>query len=570
MRHLKWYYLIVLGLSILPLISIFTIPQFPHVHDGIVHLARMGAYFKALQDFQIPVRWAGDLNYGYGMPLFNFIYHVPYLLSSLFISLGFGLVGTFKIVLSLSFLLSGAFMFAFAKAFFKDDKKALLVAVFYQFAPFRFIEMFVRGSLGEVYTYAFFPAVLFGLTLLFRKISIRHVVITAFATALLILSHNALSLTFFGICILFILFFAKSRKNIVLALTSLFLGLMLSSFYWVPAIFEHKYTYGDLFMKDVFRFHFPPIQNFFIPNFTNAKFLQTGGISVHIGLFHSIALLLSVIMLLSVRKLNNRHSGDLERSVEDSRISYRGWRFWASQNDGKMILFCLLVFLTAIFFMSSLSIFIWERVSFLRQFQFSWRFLGVVIFATSLMSLSFFYINIFKKKWVFITLITLVVCSTLYYWRPPLGFETIDEKYYWKYPLNTTYFGETDVIWSAGGKSSYPKQRVEVIGGKAIIKNFKKKSNLHTFLVDAQSKAQLVDHTQYFPGWRVMVDNKEVKIEFQDPNNRGEITFWVPKGRHFVEIKFKESQIRLFSDVLSIATLIGIFVVIVARKILIK
>jgi len=539
MRHFKWYYLIVLSLSILPLISIFSTSQFPHVHDGIVHLARMGAYFKALQDFQIPVRWAGDLNYGYGMPLFNFIYHVPYLLSSLFISLGFGLVGTFKIVLSLSFLLSGAFMFAFAKAFFKDDKKALLVAVFYQFAPFRFIEMFVRGSLGEVYTYAFFPAVLFGLTLLFRKVSIPNVVITAFATALLILSHNALSLTFFGICVLFILFFAKSRKNIVLALTSLFLGLMLSSFYWVPAIFEHKYTYGDLFMKDLFRSHFPPIQNFFIPNFTNTEALQTGGISVQFGLFHVIAIILGFFVLLKKKtEIKNK----------------------------QIVIFSLILIASSLFIMSNFSLFLWEKISFLRQFQFSWRFLGVVIFATSLMSLSFFYTNIFKKKWVFITLITLVVCSTLYYWRPPLGFETIDEKYYWNYPLDTTYYGETDVIWSAGGASSYPKQRVEVIGGKAVIKNFKKKSNLHTFLVDAQNEAQLVDHTQYFPGWRVMVDNKEVKIEFQDPNNRGEITFWVPEGKHFVKVLFEETPIRLIADILSITTLLGMLSALVLRN----
>ena len=161
MRFINKYYLIVLGLSALPLISIFSTSQFPHVHDGIVHLARMAAYFKALQDFQIPVRWAGDLNFGYGMPLFNFIYHVPYLLSALFIFLGFGLVSTFKIVLSLSFLLSGVFMFAFAKAFFKDDKKALLVTIFYQFAPFRLVELLVRGSYGEVYAYTFFPLVLF-------------------------------------------------------------------------------------------------------------------------------------------------------------------------------------------------------------------------------------------------------------------------------------------------------------------------------------------------------------------------------------------------------------------------
>jgi len=539
MRYINKYYLIVLGLSALSLVSIFTTSQMPHVHDGIVHLARMSAYFKALQDFQIPVRWAGDLNYGYGMPIFNFIYHVPYILSSLFLFLGFGLVSTFKIVLALSFLLSGIFIFAFAKEFFKDDKKALLIATFYQFAPFRFVELMVRGSFGEVYTYAFFPAVLFGLTMLFRKISIPNVVITAFATAFLILSHNALSLTFFGICLLFILFFAKSRKNIVLALTSLFLGLVLSSFYWIPAILEHKYTYGDLFMKDLFRSHFPPIQNFFIPNFTNINTLQTGGITTQIGFFHTIAIILATILLFA-KKLD--------------RLSK------------KISIFSLILFITTLFLMQPTSLFLWENISFLRQFQFSWRFLGVVVFVTSLLAISFMNIKIFKQRWTFTMLLGLVIASTVYYWKPPLGFDTIDERYYWNYPLNTTYFGETDVIWSGGPATSYPKQRVEVISGKAGIKNFKKKSNLHTFLVDAENKIQLIDHTQYFPGWRVNVDNKPVKIEFQDPNHRGEITFWVPKGEHFVKVVFGESPIRFVADLLSFGTLFFLILIVIFRK----
>lgn len=557
MRHLKWYYLIVLGLSILPLISIFSTTQFPHVHDGIVHLARMGAYFKALQDFQIPVRWAGDLNYGYGMPLFNFIYHVPYLLSSLFLFLGFGLVNAFKIVLALSFLLSGIFMFAFAKELFKDEKKALLVAIFYQFAPFRLVELLVRGSYGEVYAYTFFPLVLFGLVKVIQKREPIFVIVTGIPTALLILSHNALSLTFFGIAVLFTIFFGKAtsdvgkqKKNILFGMMGLVIGLFLSAFYFLPAIFEHKYTYGDLFMKDLFRSHFPPIQNFFIPNFTNTEFLQTGGISVQFGLFHVVAIILGFFALFK-KKLEIKNK--------------------------QTIMFLIILVACSLFIMSNFSMFFWERISFLRQFQFSWRFLGVVAFATSLLSINFLSFKLFTKKWVFITFIFFVVFSTSYYWKPPLGFDPvgrgsgkIDEKYYWSYPLNTTYFGETDVIWSAGAKSSYPKQRVEVIGGKAVIEDFKKKSNLHTFFVDAETKAQLVDHTQYFPGWVVEVDKREVEVEFQDPNNRGEVTFWVPKGKHFVEVRFKESPIRFFSDVLSLATLVGILVFIFARKIPIK
>ena len=389
MRHFNKYYLIVLGLSIPPLISIFSTLQFPHVHDGIVHLARMAAYFKALQDFQIPVRWAGDLNYGYGMPLFNFIYHVPYLFSAFFIFLGFGLVFTFKIVLSLSFLLSGVFMFAFAKEFFNPsadgDKKALLVTIFYQFAPFRLIELLVRGSYGEVYAYTFFPLVLFGLVKIFQKKEAIFVIITGAATSLLILSHNALSLTFFGMCVLFILFFAKSKKNIAWGLTSLFLGLMLSAFYWIPAIFEHKYTYGDLFMKDLFRSHFPPIQNFFIPNFTNTEALQTGGISVQFGLFHVIAIIFGFFVLLK-KKTEIKHK--------------------------QIIMLSLILIASSLFIMSNLSLFLWERISFLRQFQFSWRFLGIVVFVTSLLAISFMNIKIFKQRWIFIMLLGLVVIST--------------------------------------------------------------------------------------------------------------------------------------------------------------
>src|SRR5213076_3108008 len=95
-----------------------------HTHDGYPHLARIPAYMKALKDGEFPVRWAGDLNYGYGMPLFNFYYQLPYFIASGLLFFGLGLVNSFKISISLSFLLSGIFMFAFAKEFFQDNKKA--------------------------------------------------------------------------------------------------------------------------------------------------------------------------------------------------------------------------------------------------------------------------------------------------------------------------------------------------------------------------------------------------------------------------------------------------------------
>lgn len=523
------YYIILVLISFLPLASFYITSDLLHTHDGLVHLARIGAYFKALRDGQFPVRFAGDLNYGYGMPLFNFIYPLPYLIASVFVFLGFGLVDAFKLTLVLSYLLSGVFMFAFAKEFLSDIKKGFLVAIFYQFASFRIIEILTRGALGETYAYSFFPLALLGLTCLFKKQTIRNFLIASLGTAFLILSHNSVSLIFFALSFGFILFFAKNKKEFAVGLGALVFGLLLSAFYFLPALLEHKYTYGDLFMKKLYLVNFPPFQNLLAPNLINSPLFWVGKVPVQIGLFQILAVISSIIV-----------------------IFFRKIDFTAK----KLIIFCILIFIIALFFMHPTSKILWERISFLRQFQFPWRFLSAVVFSTSLLSVSFFSFNFFKKTPIYYLAVAFVIISSIFYWIPKESFDKINENYYWNFPLNTTYYGEADVIWSAGPAKSYPKQRVEIISGNAQIKKFNKKSNLHTFQVDAKTSAVIIDHTQYFPGWRVYIDAAPAAIEFQDINHRGEIEFSIPRGKHNVRVIFEETRIRFLADILSILALL--------------
>ncbi len=179
-------------------------------------------------------------------------------------------------------------------------------------------------------------------------------------------------------------------------------------------------------------------------------------------------------------------------------------------------------------------------------------------FVLSLLSVSFFSFSFFQKKVWFYILVFGVVFSTIWYWTPQLGFSKIAENDYWNYPLNTTYFGETDVIWSAGPAGSYPKNRVDVIGGQATVTYFSKKSNRQTFTLQAKTRAQLVDHTQYFPGWRVFADGKEIPVQFQDEHWRGQLTFFVSPGNHNISVIFTETAIRLFADYLSVFSF-GVF-----------
>lgn len=530
MKLLKSPLLLVVLLSMLPIVSWFLTTDLPHTHDGPVHLARMAAYFKALGDGQILPRWAGDLNYGYGLPLFNFIYHAPYLVSSVFLSLGFGLAQTFKIVAAVSFLVSGTFMYLFAKTFFKNEGAAFLVAILYQFAPFRLVELTVRGSLGELYTYAFLPLVLYSLVKLVENGSVIFFILTAVAAALLITSHNSISLVFFAAAALFVFVVAPKRKRVLLGFVALACGVLFSAFYWLPAIAEHKYTYGDLFMKELYTTHFVPLRNLLLPNVTNDPRLHVGGVSVQIGAIHLIAVATACFMFWKKR--------------------------WKDQQEKKLVFFIVLIFATALFFMTEPSRPLWERVTLLRQFQFPWRLLSILTLTTALAGSLLLTISFFQKKSVYVSLIVATILATTVFWKPPLGFDRVtDEGQFWNYPLNTTYFGETDLIWSAGPAKGYPKAQAEIIEGDGSIQNISKRSNRHTYAVSAQSRVRLVDHTQYFPGWRVYVDGRKVPIEFQDQNWRGMITYFVEAGSHNVKVAFEKSKVQLFAEVLSLATL---------------
>lgn len=524
----KELFLVVL-LSLLPFIFIFSTNSFFYTQDGWTHLARAGGFYKALLDGQLPVRWAGDLNYGYGMPLFNFVFQMPYLIMSLFIFLGTGLVTALKLTTLISFVFSGIFMYLFAREFFKDEKKAVLVAVFYQFFPFHLVDMLVRGSIGEMFAFTFLPLVLYGVVLCIKKLSLRALVYIVLGTAGLVLSHLATGAVFLAIAGIFIILFSESRKKTFIALSSMVVGLGLSAYYWMPAVIDHKYTYGSLFAKDLYASHFVPFINFFIPNFFNSPNLRTGDVPIQVGLFHSIGVLIALWIFFVAKK--------------------------TKEIDKKLLLFCFTILIVAFFIMQPVSLFVWQNVPLFEQFQFPWRFLGVVGFAMSLLAVSFLALPFFKKQLVFVGLLFLVVGSTAWYWYPQLGFRTVNENDYWTYPLDTTYFGETNLVWSAGPASSYPKKRIEIIDGQAEISNIQKKSNVHTYTITAKGNARIVDHTQYFPGWEVLVDGQSVPIQFQDPSHRGEITYAVSQGIHKVRMQFGETKTRFIADVISIVSL---------------
>lgn len=533
------YFWLILLLSFLPTFFLLKNPLLFHTHDGVVQLARQAAWFKLFQNGQFPPRWADGFNYGYGSAVLIFMYPWPYFLGSLFLSMGTSLVMAFKLVCFLSFWLSGLFLFGFAREFFQDEKKSLIASVLYQFASFRFAEIVTRGAYGEIWTYTFAPLVFWGLTKIFNKKYLSGFLLTSFSSALLILSHNSISLAFFAAILLFVIFVNRQRFGLIASGFSLAFGLALSAFYWLPALWERRFTYGDLFMKDTFKEHFPTLKQLLLPNFLNTVSGQVGDVPVGIGFFHVLALVMAVIFYFRMKK---------------------------TSKEKRLLGFCLAITAVALFFMQPISYYFWSKIALLRQFQFSWRLLSLIVLASSLAGgvvySRIFFLKGFPRLFIFLGLVVLVSVA---YWRP-ISFDFVDEGDFWNYPLSSTHYGEADTIWLAHQPQQYPEKRVEVIGGEGEIVDFQKDFDQQKFTVKSKTEVSVLSHTQFFPGWRVFVNGQETEIQFQDQNHRGLITFRLPVGESKVVLKFGRTKDRFLAETISLVSFVVYLLVLFLRK----
>ena len=103
MKKSLQFYLGVLFFSIIisiPLLIPYLHSGYFPTHDGEWAVVRLSDMFREVRDFQFPPRYSGNLNFGYGYPLFNFAYPFPYYIGIVIHMLGFGFVDTIKIISS--------------------------------------------------------------------------------------------------------------------------------------------------------------------------------------------------------------------------------------------------------------------------------------------------------------------------------------------------------------------------------------------------------------------------------------------------------------------------------------
>ena len=223
----------------------------PQTADGIIHLYRLVELDNLFQHGVLFSRWAPDLIYGLGLPLFNFYALLSYYLAEVFHLLGLSLVNALKAAFCLAILGSGATMYLYVRDVF-GKIPAIVAAVAYMYAPYQLYDSLFRGILPEVLALALFPLVMWSFRRLATLEDRRYIVIGALGLAALPLTHTTSTLIIFPLLVAYVvalLLLNRERRfigeaanhrysGVVLALA---LGLALSAFFTLPAILERQW-----------------------------------------------------------------------------------------------------------------------------------------------------------------------------------------------------------------------------------------------------------------------------------------------------------------------------------------
>ncbi len=528
-RHAFLTHLILLILvSLLALWPFFHKGYFP-THDGEWMVIRATAFHRTLRSGQFPVRFVDRLNNNYGYPVMNFLYPLPFYGAEVPKILGFGFVDSVKTVFVISSVLSVVAMFWALRQMF-TPAAAFAGALIYLFIPYRFVDLYVRGSIGENFAFAIIPLI-FGSIIKIQKGHKIFYPLLSISTALLILSHNVIAVLFIP---LFILLSAVAYKKSLITITaSMLLGVLLSAFFTIPAIYDLQYVRLSQIKVSNISDHLVPLGRLIIPSWGYGPNPNgQDAMSVQIGLI-AITILLASIYLLIIRRKKN-----------------------------PLAPFLATLLIIAVLLMDKQSQFIWQAVPKIDIIQFPWRLLSLIVFITSFLA-SFVIDSQNKKKPATALLIAIAVISSVLYIKPQ-SFVDRGDSYYATNEGTTTVADEYLPLWVKEKPKDRANEKIIISQGQITSQNIRPSNYEAVIFSNGGTKVQV--NTIYFPGWQVKVDpdpchvnlciNSSDRIDHPN-NNNGLINFELPKGKHKVIIEYTESSVHLASDLISLAALLA-------------
>lgn len=480
---------------------------------------KLFSFYKNLAAGNVVPQWSAELNAGYGYPQFIFTYHFPYYIASIFHFLGFHLINSVKLTLALTYLLSGLFFYTWIQKH-ASEKASFIGGMLYQFAPYRFITLHFRATLGESTALMILPICALALYNYFEKKTFLSEVLAGISIALLILSHHAVSML--GIPFLLSYSLYLGHMQFWKVLRPFIIGLLLSAYYWMPILLESHYTLQAQSVISVLHY---PLIDFFVSSWRFGLLYQGphGELSPALGYVHWIVIIIACFMLFQ-KKLK--------------RLSI------------------LMLSLFFVYFLSAQSFSpTWTLLPILHKIQFSYRFLGILVFISA--ALGALLSQHMKTFHVYI-LIGVLFITTFINWGNRKVIPYAPHSDFIAFAPYITEKGEgfdpAIPKWvdpKHPWKTVVPAQHLEAIDGRFTIMREKRGYTEHEYRLNVPETTKFIDNTYYFPGWHVFVDGKETAIT----PDQGLISFIVPSGTQAINVWFSPTPIRQFSSAISLLTL---------------
>src|SRR3989344_7190058 len=182
------------------LIILLTAPSFTTLlqpgyfgHHDDLQIFRIYQMDKCFKDGQIPCRWVPDMGFGYGYPLFNYYPVMPYFLGEFIHLFGFSLIVSVKILAILSLLISGITMFLLGR-FLWGNLGGLVSSMFFVYAPYHAVDIYVRGAFAEAWSLSWTPAVFLMIAKVVKEPSGKNIILLFLFSAPFLMSHNLMEL----------------------------------------------------------------------------------------------------------------------------------------------------------------------------------------------------------------------------------------------------------------------------------------------------------------------------------------------------------------------------------------
>lgn len=541
LKYKEWIFVFLIGMSVSwPL---FAPGYFSH-HDDL-QVLRVYEMRQCIEDFQIPCRWSKNLGFGNGFPIYNYYGVFPYYIGGL-ISFVTGYILSAKILFFVAVFGAAVSMWLLTRELF-DKYSAAVATSLYVYAPYRALDIYVRGALAEAWSIALLPLVMYGFLKLSKESRQRWFLLATFSLLGLLTSHNIMTIFFGPILVMWLIWCGVVYKaGIGRICLSFALGVLLSSFFLFPAFLEKGLIQNESLTRfDLdFRVHFVTITQLFFSRFWGYGASVEGpwdGLSFQVGwpLWWMIPM---AVVLLVIRFFKKDFQSNMKIVV--------------------LLLVLIVIFLLSVFMTHNKSAFIWEEISLLHFAQFPWRFLAVSIFSASLIGAGFVYL--LPKQLKMLMVIGIVLLSVVF----NVGYFQPDKYYFESTDANKLSGSEWDRQTSSIILDYLPKTAFEprekapaqpiVVSGEGEVSGYVAKSNSYSFKFITANGAKVELPIFYFPGWDLKINNNVTSIKHD--NLLGRINFEVPGGEYKVEGRFGDTMVRSIGNWM---TLLGIVLVVI-------